>query len=207
MPAPRPIRIPRPAAQRAVLSVAKAVFRKARSLGTGLPALFLALGLGLALPAQADKPDWAGGGKKEHREKDAGGRDGGDHHGGGQAWQRGIAAPVGGPRVEIRIGGYFGESHRVAVHRAYATQWRAGHCPPGLAKKGNGCQPPGQAGKAYAVGRPLPAGVVYHELPPSVTVQLGVPPAGHRFVRVAADILLIAVGTGMVIDAIEDLGR
>jgi len=39
-----------------------------------------------------------------------------------------------------------------------------------------------------------------------LVVQLGIPPAGHRYVRVAADILLIAVGTGLVIDAIEDLG-
>jgi Ni/Co efflux regulator RcnB len=38
-------------------------------------------------------------------------------------------------------------------------------------------------------------------------VQLGAPPAGHRYVRVATDILLIAVGTGMVVDAIEDLDR
>jgi len=35
----------------------------------------------------------------------------------------------------------------------------------------------------------------------------GAPPAGHRYVRVAADILLIAVGTAMVVDAIEDLGK
>ncbi len=34
----------------------------------------------------------------------------------------------------------------------------------------------------------------------------GPAPAGHRYVRVAADILLIAVGTSMVIDAIQDLG-
>jgi len=36
-------------------------------------------------------------------------------------------------------------------------------------------------------------------------VQLGAPPAGHRYVRVANDILLIAIGTSMVVDAIEDL--
>jgi Ni/Co efflux regulator RcnB len=84
---------------------------------------------------------------------------------------------------------------------------RAGQCPPGLARKGNGCLPPGQANKAYRIGQPLPAWVVYHDLPPSLSVRLGAPPAGHRFVRVAADILLIAIGTGMVIDAIEDLSR
>jgi len=57
------------------------------------------------------------------------------------------------------------------------------------------------------VGRPLPREVVYYDLPPALVVQIGVPPAGHRYVRVAADILLIAVGTGMVVSAIQDLGR
>jgi len=38
-------------------------------------------------------------------------------------------------------------------------------------------------------------------------VQLGAPPAGYKYVRVATDILLIAVGTSLVVDAIQDLGR
>lgn len=32
-----------------------------------------------------------------------------------------------------------------------------GDCPPGLAKKGNGCMPPGQAKKAFALGQRLPS--------------------------------------------------
>jgi hypothetical protein len=76
----------------------------------------------------------------------------------------------------------------------------------GLAKKRNGCMPPGQARK-WAVGQPMPRDVVSYSLPSAITVQLGVPPAGHRYVRVASDILLIAIGTGMVVDAIQDLGR
>jgi hypothetical protein len=56
------------------------------------------------------------------------------------------------------------------------------------------------------MGRPLPAGVVYYELPPTLVVQLGRPPAGYKYVRVAADILMVAVGTSMVVDAIQDLG-
>ncbi|RZL05866.1 MAG: hypothetical protein EOP40_18990, partial [Rubrivivax sp.] len=88
----------------------------------------------------------------------------------------------------------------------YVEQFRSGRCPPGLAKKNNGCLPPGQA-KKYAIGQPLPAGVVYYAVPAPVMVQLGTPPAGHKYVRVATDILLIAIGTGMVIDAIQDLGR
>lgn len=31
-----------------------------------------------------------------------------------------------------------------------------GHCPPGLAKKNNGCMPPGQAKKLYNVGQRWP---------------------------------------------------
>ena len=84
------------------------------------------------------------------------------------------------------------------------TAYRSGHCPPGLAKKNNGCMPPGQA-KKWRIGQALPRDVIYYELPPAVVVRIGTPPAGHRYVRVAADILLIAIGTGMVVDAIADL--
>ena len=100
---------------------------------------------------------------------------------------------------------YFSARHRDVIQKYYGDQYRSGKCPPGLAKKNNGCMPPGQA-KKWQIGRVLPRDVVYYELPQSVIIQLGIPPAGHRFVRVAADILMIAVGTGMVVDAIEDLG-
>ena len=49
--------------------------------------------------------------------------------------------------------------------------------------------------------------MIYYTVPQAVVVQLGVPPSGYRYVRVASDILLIAVGTGIVVDAIEDLMR
>jgi Ni/Co efflux regulator RcnB len=66
--------------------------------------------------------------------------------------------------------------------------------------------PPGQARK-WNIGRPLPREVIYYDVPPALLVQFGRPPSGHRYVRVASDILLIALGTGMVLDAIQDLGR
>jgi len=81
-----------------------------------------------------------------------------------------------------------------------------GGCPPGLAKKHNGCMPPGQA-KKWAYGRPLPRDVVYYEVPQPVIVRIGPPPSGYKYVRVASDILMIAIGTNMVVDAIQDLGR
>lgn len=111
----------------------------------------------------------------------------------------------GGPNVQVQIGGYFGERQRASVYEYYGQPARA-HCPPGLAKKGNGCQPPGQA-KQWRMGQPLPRDVSYRPVEAEVRVRLGTPPAGHEFVRVAGDILLIAVGTSMVIDAIEDLQR
>ena len=40
-----------------------------------------------------------------------------------------------------------------------------------------------------------------------LVVKIGVPPAGYQYVRVASDILMIAIGTRMVADAITDLGR
>ena len=79
-------------------------------------------------------------------------------------------------------------------------------CPPGLAKKRNGCMPPGQA-KKWHIGRQLPRDVIFYDLPEALIVELGPPPAGHRYVRVASDILLIAAITGMVIETVQDLGR
>ena len=106
-------------------------------------------------------------------------------------------------RVEVR----FGEPQHAAVQGWYVKQIEAGHCPPGLAKKHNGCLPPGQAKKLWAVGRPLPREVIFYDLPPPLVVELGPPPLGYRYARVANDVLLLAIGTGMVVDAITDLGR
>jgi len=108
-------------------------------------------------------------------------------------------------RAEMRAGAYFQDRQRSAVHDYYGTQYRDGRCPPGLSRKHNGCMPPGQV-RYYSVGQRLAPAVIYHTVPSAMVVTLGVPPSGHRYVRVASDILLIAVGTGMVVDAIQDLG-
>ena len=47
--------------------------------------------------------------------------------------------------------------------------------------------------------------MVYYPVPQAVVIQMGPPPAGYRYVRVANDLLLIAVGTQLVVDAIQDL--
>lgn len=101
---------------------------------------------------------------------------------------------------------HFEDRHRVAVREYYRESYHGGRCPPGLAKKHNDCMPPGQARK-WHMGQPLARDVIYYEVPRSLVVQIGLPPTGYRYVRVASDILLMAIGTGMVIDAIQDLGR
>lgn len=159
--------------------------------------LLTALMLSIAsAPALADK-----GGKHGHDEQgdygkgskgNKGGKKGGDHgHDGGD--------------VNISIGAYFGGTQRQVVHDYYGSEFKSGHCPPGLAKKHNGCLPPGQA-KKWAKGKPLPHDLVYYPVPSVLVTRLGPPPAGYKYVRVASDILLITIGTSMVVDAIEDLG-
>lgn len=205
-----------------------------RRLGAALAvALTAAFAAGSAF---ADKPEWAGSGKPDKHDRDGRGndarrvedgrgradRDGGRgddarrdddrHHRDDRDARREGDREDRYRRADDRrdrapvVSVHFGDRERTVIREYYVREFSVGHCPPGLKKKGNGCMPPGQA-KKWSRGRPLPRDVVYYDLPPAIVIELGPPPAGHRFVRVAADILLIAVGTGMVVDAIEDLGR
>lgn len=96
-----------------------------------------------------------------------------------------------------------------AERRWYRDYWRDqyahGHCPPGLAKKRNGCLPPGQAKKRYAIGRPLPPGVVLLDVPPYVLGRLPPIEPGYRYGMVDGDLLKLAVGTSLVVDAMVGL--
>lgn len=163
-----------------------------------LASALLAAGVIAARPALAEKPSWAGG---KSGEKHGGKGPGGQEQGKGS--ESGVSATASGSAVKASQ--YFSAESRIFVHGYYGEQFSSGACPPGLAKKGKGCMPPGQT-KKWQLGRPLPRDVIFYDLPPQVVVQLGPVPSGHRFVRVAADILMIAVGTGMVVDAIEDIG-
>lgn len=149
------------------------------------PALLALAGLlACSAPALADKPAWAGGGKPDKHEKRM--QDRRDERRGEEF--------------------HFSDDSRRIVFDYYGGQARQGKCPPGLAKKRNGCLPPGQA-KKWQVGHPLPHGLVFHDLPRDIIVRLPPPPPRHRYVQIAGDILMIAVGTGMVVDAIEDILR
>lgn len=166
-------------------------------------AVVLAALLGAA-PVFAEKPDHAGGKHADKHERKADkherkadkherkadrkgdGRD--DRHAGSS---------------EPRRGAYFDDTHRESVRRYY-TSYSGADCPPGLAKKNNGCMPPGQA-KKWRVGHRVPQGVTVYEVPQPILVTLPPPPPRHRYVRVAGDILLVAIGTQMVVDGISGL--
>jgi Ni/Co efflux regulator RcnB len=164
---------------------------KLTTLKTKCALTLVIAGLLGAGPVLADKPEWAGKGKgksapSDRRHDDGKSRRNNDRH------------------SENRRS-HFEDRHRVIARDYYVQQFQGGRrCPPGLAKKNNGCMPPGQA-KKWKIGRPLPREVIYYEVPRPLVVQIGPPPSGHRYVRVAGDILMIAIGTGMVVDALENL--
>ena len=55
--------------------------------------------------------------------------------------------------------------------------------------------------------RPLPQGIAYYDLPPDLIYRMPPPPPRHRYVRVGSDILLLSIGSGIVVDAMIDIGR
>ena len=159
---------------------------KTFELNTKRTLLLVVAAILMAGPAMAEKSDFKKGGKnlktEQRAEKEKSRRDQDDSYN----------------------GRHFEERHKVIVQNYYVTQYRGGRCPPGLAKKNNGCMPPGQA-KKWNVGQPLPSHVIYYEVPQALVIRIGPPPSGYRYVRVASDILMIAIGTGMIVDALQNL--
>ena len=75
-------------------------------------------------------------------------------------------------------------------------------CPPGLAKKNNGCMPPGQAKKANRViiGEALPPGAVF-TVPRRTLSTLPPPPLGYRYAVVNNQVVLVG-DNNIVVDII-----
>ena len=144
-----------------------------------------ALLVGLASPAWADK------------DKDKGGK---GKHGQGRGGPAVVVQPV---RVVVP------DHDRAIVYQYYRSEFSGGRCPPGLAKKGNGCLPPGQAKQPpplWVIGQPLPPAIVYERVPPTVVQQLAPVPPGYEYVRVDNDVLLMDMTNRMVADVVNDIG-
>ena len=107
----------------------------------------------------ADKPEGKGKGKGNSSERhERSGRGDHDQDSRGNKHERGSRK-------------HFEERHYAIVNEYYDQQL-GGHCPPGLAKKRNGCMPPGQARK-WQVGRSLPRDVIFYEVPQQIVIQIG----------------------------------
>ena len=155
-------------------------------IGLAVIGIFLALAVDTAF---AEKPISPGNGKNKEAK-------------GNKVEKKSSGKDNEGNRQDASVTFSFGNDDRRIVTDYFGAQARKGDCPPGLAKKGNGCQPPGQA-KKWKKGYPLRDR--YYDLPDELVIRLPVPPLNHRYVRVAGDILLIAIGTNMVVDAMEDI--
>ena len=112
-----------------------------------------------------------------------------------------------GKSKEPQVTVVFVDTQREAARSYFAQEHSKVNCPPGLAKKNNGCLPPGQAKKRYVIGQSLPRGIVVGELPAELSVRIGPAPAGYRYGILDGDLVKLAVGTMLVVDAIEGLVR
>lgn len=158
---------------------------------------------GKSAPGQSKHMDK--GNKPEHRGSDKGHK---AHKGGSHDDRRGDHRDGDqrhGDRGGLDVDVFFDARHRDIIRGYYGSEFRGGNCPPGLAKKRNGCMPPGQA-KKWRVGHPLPGDVDYYPVPHDLERILGYDNPAYKLIRVGGDILRIGVGTGIVVEAVEDLG-
>ena len=108
-------------------------------------------------------------------------------------------------REEIKQGAYFNDQQRTYVREYYTTNYGgAKRCPPGLAKKNNGCLPPGQA-RNWAVGQPVPRGVTLYSVAPPVVRMLPPAPYGYRYARLGGDVVLVQQQNNIIVDIIQGL--
>ncbi|MFN3569055.1 MAG: RcnB family protein [Polaromonas sp.] len=108
-------------------------------------------------------------------------------------------------RKDIQPGTYFNDQQRTVVRQYYETNYSNGKkCPPGLAKKNNGCMPPGQA-RSWTVGQPIPRGVTTYAVPQPVIAQLPPAPYGYRYARIDGDIVLVQQQNNLIVDIIQGL--
>ena len=99
------------------------------------------------------------------------------------------------------------ERDRNAVYTYYREEVAAGRCPAGLVKKNNACGAPAPAKQAWKLDQRLPDGVAGEALPAALIAKLSPSPAGHQYLRVDNDILIVSLGARNVAALVADLSR
>jgi Ni/Co efflux regulator RcnB len=96
---------------------------------------------------------------------------------------------------------------RDTVRTYYRNEFVAGNCPPGLARKNNGCLPPGRTNRAWAVGQSLPLEILYQPMPRELWTQLTPPPPGYEYARVDDNIVLISTASRVIAGMLGNIGN
>jgi Ni/Co efflux regulator RcnB len=108
-------------------------------------------------------------------------------------------------RENVQPGTYFNDTQRTYARQYYSQNYGGGkNCPPGLARKHNGCMPPGQA-RNWSVGQPVPRGVTVYSVAPPVLRHLPPAPYGYRYARIGGDIVLVQQQNNLIVDIIVGL--
>jgi hypothetical protein len=97
---------------------------------------------------------------------------------------------------------------RDAAFAFYRDEIAAGRCPAPLVRKGKACgAPAAPTARAWKLDQPLPDGVKAEAPPPGLIAKLSPSPAGHQYLRVDTDILVVGLGTRNVAALVVDLSR
>lgn len=125
---------------------------------------------------------------------------------GGPGAVPGGAPPGGGATKPPEVGKHFSDLLRGSVREYFTANRGSGACPPGVILKAGRCEA-AQSERAWKLGQTLPGSVTPKELPAPLLEKLGPAPAGHSYVQVDGDLLLINSATRAVVDSVLDLGQ
>jgi hypothetical protein len=97
---------------------------------------------------------------------------------------------------------------RDAAFAYYRDEIAAGRCPAPLVRRDKACAAPAALPvKSWRLDQPLPDGLKADAPPPGLIAKLSPSPAGHQYMRVDTDILIIGIGTRTVAALVVDLSR
>ena len=108
--------------------------------------------------------------------------------------------------VPPKVQKFYEESQRQAISEFFTRNRGAGICPPGLVLINERCDS-AVSDRGWKYGEALAGDVVLKDLATALLDKLGPVPAGHRFIQVAGDILLINIESRQVVDAVLNLGQ
>jgi hypothetical protein len=96
--------------------------------------------------------------------------------------------------------------YRDRVDNRAAGRYGVNDCPPGLAAKNNGCLPPGQARKMFALGQRIPTGynfyTPYEDIPLAYRDRFGIP-TGYQYIYRDRSVYVVDPATSLVTRIID----